>query len=169
MDYLTAWHGAGAYALGLVLTLVLAAHLTPRRWWKRANARALLILAGGSWGLGSLLLWQAHAGAAAPPAPAPSPTAAIAAVIPAPAPAPAPAPPPPASAGLAFRTHDALNLRAGPGVSATRLLVVPAGAIVTPTGARSGDWWQVTARVGGAEQSGWASSLWLRRQDEQRR
>ena len=46
----------GAFALGLALTLVLAAFLTPRGWWRRPNLRALAILAAGTWSLGSLIL-----------------------------------------------------------------------------------------------------------------
>jgi hypothetical protein len=45
------------------------------------------------------------------------------------------------------------------------VIVVPAGAIVTPTG-QHGDWWQVRATIDGRETSGWASSLWLRRSGE---
>ncbi len=44
--------------------------------------------------------------------------------------------------------------------------MVPAGTVVTTTGARDGDWWQVRAQVGGKEVRGWSSSLWLRRADE---
>ncbi|MDB5754006.1 MAG: bacterial domain protein, partial [Massilia sp.] len=46
----------GAFAVGLALTLVLAAFLTPAHWWRRPNLRALAILAAGTWGIGSLLL-----------------------------------------------------------------------------------------------------------------
>jgi hypothetical protein len=46
------------------------------------------------------------------------------------------------------------------------VIVVPAGAIVTPTGQHDGDWWQVRATIDGRETTGWASSLWLRRSDE---
>src|SRR5471030_2801132 len=42
------FYGAGAFAIGLILTLILAAYLTPRAWWKRPNARALLILVVGA-------------------------------------------------------------------------------------------------------------------------
>jgi hypothetical protein len=37
---------------------------------------------------------------------------------------------------------------------------------VTATGRRRGDWWQVSAVVDGRRLEGWASSLWLRRADE---
>jgi hypothetical protein len=47
---------------------------------------------------------------------------------------------------------------------------VPAGATVTTTGARDGDWWQVRATFGGAAPvEGWVSSLWLRRAEEAHR
>ncbi|HJV00958.1 MAG TPA: SH3 domain-containing protein [Burkholderiaceae bacterium] len=54
-------YGAGAFLAGLVLTLFLASVLTPRQWWRRPNARALLILVAGSWGLGSVILALAPA------------------------------------------------------------------------------------------------------------
>jgi hypothetical protein len=132
--------------VGLVATLVLAAWLTPRAWWRRPNACALAVLAGGTFAIGSALLWWL--GPAAPPAR----LAALQAVA-------VPSP-------VGYRAYDDLNLRAGTGVSAQRVAVVPAGAPVTPTGARKGDWWEVSARVAGREVRGWASSLWLRREDE---
>ncbi|MES2117944.1 MAG: SH3 domain-containing protein [Pseudomonadota bacterium] len=49
-------YGAGAFLAGLVLTLFLASCLTPRQWWRRPNARALLILVAGAWGFGSIIL-----------------------------------------------------------------------------------------------------------------
>lgn len=68
-----------------------------------------------------------------------------------------------------FRAHRGLNLRSGAGVGAARLAVIPAGARLTPTGRRDGDWWQVRADNldDGKELTGWVSSLWLRRQVEQ--
>lgn len=138
-----------AYAGALALTLVLACYLTPARWWRRPTARGLAILGLGTWGIGSLLLHAASAPAAAP-APAPARIAQAAKPL------------PPAS----FRVHRDLNLRQAPGTQSPRLGVVPAGSLVTPTGVRQGDWWQVRAAVAGREQTGWASSLWLRRQAE---
>lgn len=156
-------HAAGAFAAALALTLVLAAWVTPRHWWRRPTARALLIVAGGTWGMGSLILWLL-------PAP-PLPPAALAALaIPAPAPvvatAPLSAPSVQPIAGQSYRAHHDLNLRAGAGVAAARIGVVPGGAAVTTTGRRDGDWWQIRASVAGREQLGWASSLWLRRAAE---
>lgn len=130
-----------AYGLGLLLTLVLASKLTPASWWRRPNARAAAILAGGTLGIGALL-------AGALQATAPKPVAAYAQ---------------PASHYQVFR---ALNLRDGTGTSARRVAVVPAGAIVAATGMREGDWWQVRAQIRGKQVTGWASSLWLRRADE---
>ena len=141
----------GAFAIGLIVTLVLAAFLTPRSWWKRPNLRALAVLAAGSWGVGSLLLWLAPAPAmAATPA-----TAGIAALRPA-----------ALTAGRTYRVFEDLNLRSASGTSARRLAVVPPGATVTATGAREGDWWEVSAKVSGKHVTGWVSSLWLRRSDE---
>jgi hypothetical protein len=145
----------GAFAIGLVATLVLAAFLTPARWWRRPNLRALAILAAGTWGIGSLLLWLAPAPAMATVTPV---TAGVAPVRPA-------AP----NAGRSFHVFEDLNLRAASGTGARRVAVVPAGAQVTATGARDGDWWEVSARVGGRPVTGWVSSLWLRRADESRR
>ena len=44
-----------AYGAGLLATLVLAAFLTPRSWWRRANARALAVLTLGTLGIGIVL------------------------------------------------------------------------------------------------------------------
>jgi hypothetical protein len=140
----------GAYCAGLLLTLCLAAWLTPRAWWRRANARALAVLVCGTALLGGLL----HAVVTPDTAPrAATPTA---------APWLAEAP----VAGAQYRVRDHLNLREHTGINARRLAVVPAGARVTATGQRRGDWWQVSAVVDGRRLDGWASSLWLRRDDE---
>ncbi len=144
----------GAFAIGLVVTLVLAAFLTPGSWWKRPNVRALAILAAGTWGIGSLLL-----GLAPKPAMATTPaTEGIAAIRPA-----------PLTAGRAYHVFEDLNLRSASGISARRVAVVQVGAVVTATGTRDGDWWEVSAKVGGKPVTGWVSSLWLRRADEDRR
>ncbi|MGH8855487.1 MAG: SH3 domain-containing protein [Telluria sp.] len=138
------------YAAGLLLTLSLAAWLTPRAWWRRPNARALAVLVCGTVVLGGLL----HA-LLKPPAPA---QAAAMPALQAGAQAPV--------AGARYRAWDHVNLRAGTGTAARRLAVVPAGAQVTATGRSEGDWWQVSAVVEGRRLEGWASSLWLRRADE---
>ena len=136
-----------AYAVGLILTLCLAAWLTPRAWWRRANARALVVLVCGTTLLGGLLHALLRPEAQAQP---------LAVATPASVPV----------AGAHYRVRDHLNLRDDSGVSARRLAVVPAGTQVTATGLRKGDWWQVSATVGGRQVDGWASSLWLRRADE---
>ena len=135
----------GAFALGLAFTLVLAAFLTPRAWWRRPNLRALTILATGTWGLGSLLLLPMA------PAPAVAATQAMAAT---------------AVAGRTYRVFEDLNLRNASTTSARRVGVVPPGTMVTATGAHAGDWWQVRATIKGKQVTGWVSSLWLRRADE---
>lgn len=152
-----------AFLAGLGITLFLAAYLTPRQWWRRPNARALLVAVAGSWAFGTLILHvvpgQMAAGvaaeaesrpAAAPDAKAEAEANLARALI----------------AGQAFQVHRDLNLRAAAGVATARLVTVPAGATVTPTGARDGDWWQVKARVAGRDTEGWVSSLWLRRSGE---
>ncbi|NHZ66554.1 SH3 domain-containing protein [Massilia genomosp. 1] len=137
-----------AYAAGLIVTLVLAAWLTPARWWRRPNLRAAGILAAGTWGLGALLLSLL---------PASGPVVAAA------------APPSPSHAGVSYTVFDDLNLRADKGIGAPRIAVAPAGTVVTTTGLRDGDWWQVSARIDGRQVRGWSSSLWLRRAEEARR
>ncbi|CUI09144.1 SH3 domain-containing protein [Massilia antarctica] len=136
----------GAYAAGLIATLVLAAWLTPARWWRRPNLRAASILVTGTWGLGALLLSLL-------PAVQPALAAAV----------------PPIYAGVSYTVFDDLNLRADKGIGAPRIAVAPAGTVVTTTGLRDGDWWQVSARIGGKDVRGWSSSLWLRRAEEARR
>ena len=142
-----------AFAAGLAITLLLACYLTPRSWWRRPNARALAIMIGGAWGLGSLIL---HAVQGTPAVAATSVQAAPHAIADGAEPI----------AGKPFQVHRDLNLRVTAGVGSPRLGTVPAGSTVTPTGARSGDWWQVKARVAGRDSTGWASSLWLRRSGE---
>ncbi|MQA23626.1 SH3 domain-containing protein [Rugamonas rivuli] len=176
-------YAAGAFAAGLVITLFLAAYLTPRQWWRRPNARALLISLAGAWGFGSLILYAAHARQdGRDDVPAVATTSAAQAAVPdrraeARAITAAVAPRDAASASAAatsasliaghpFAVHRDLNLRAAAGVHAARLITVPAGAIVTPTGLRSGDWWQIKASVAGRESTGWVNSLWLRRSGE---
>lgn len=154
-------HAVAAFVAGLIITLVLAAYLTPRGWWKRPNARALFIMLAGAWGFGSLILYATHAPAAATPHTSAAPAAANTAQ-----PTQAGDTAQAARTGQPFRVHRDLNLRAAPGVQAARMIVVPAGAIVTPTGRHDGDWWQVSATLDGREQTGWASSLWLRRSGE---
>ncbi|MDB5937097.1 MAG: hypothetical protein JWQ01_4441 [Massilia sp.] len=143
----------GAFAIGLALTLVLAAFLTPASWWKRPNLRALAILVAGTWGIGSLLLSVAPKSAMAMTTSTEDITAIRAA---------------PLTAGCTYHVFEDLNLRAASGIGARRVAVVPVGATVTATGARDGDWWEVRARVGGKPVAGWVSSLWLRRPDEAR-
>ena len=142
-----------AFALGLAATLALAAYLTPRSWWRRPNTRALAVLAGGTWGAGSLLLWLTQAPAMARPPAAPT-VAAMPAMQ--------------AAAGT-YHVFEDLNLRTASNTGAKRIAVVPTGSVVSATGLRDGDWWQLSATVGGKQVQGWASSLWLRRADEVRR
>ena len=143
-----------AFAAGLVLTLVLAAFLTPAHWWRRLNLRALAVTGFGAWGIGTLILWLAQPQA---PLMAATPlTRGVASVSQKAAPA----------ERRTYRVFDDLNLRAARGTAAPRIAVVPAGALVTATGLRDGDWWQLSARVEGKQVVGWSSSLWLRRADE---
>jgi uncharacterized protein YgiM (DUF1202 family) len=139
-----------AFAVALMVTLVLAAWLTPRAWWRRANARALAVLVFGTVGIGTCLLWLLQPSGVAHAAAAPT---ALASVQP---------------GAVTYHAWDDLNLRDGTGVSARRVAVVRAGTRVRATGQRKGDWWQVSASVDGREVRGWVSSLWLRRPDEVR-
>ena len=128
-----------AVAIGLLVTLTLAAWLTPSHWWRQLNLRALAIVGLGTWGVAMLVLWLAQGHSDAPLL---------------------------ADAGRTYRVYDDLNLRAEKGTAARRIAVVPSGTVVITTGVRDGDWWQVSAQVGGKEVRGWSSSLWLRRADE---
>jgi hypothetical protein len=148
------WALAAAYGLGLVLTLVLAAWLTPRRWWRRPTAGTLALAGAGTLAFGALfaLLFSTLLPAAAPPVAAMAPFAVA-----------TPLPMPAITTRTRYRVVDDLNLRAAKATGAPRLAVLPAGTLVTPTGAVDGDWWQVRARIKGEDVEGWASSLWLRR------
>lgn len=141
-----------AYAGGLALTLILACYLTPARWWRRPTLRNTGIVALGTWCIGALLLHGFGGASVAEAAPAERGGTQV-------------------DSGMKLddsplRVHHALNLRAAPGTSAERIGVIPAGSLVTPIGGRDGDWWQVRAEMDGKTQTGWASSLWLRRQAE---
>jgi hypothetical protein len=138
-----------AYAGAMAATLVLAAVLTPASWWKRPNLLAAFVLAGGTWGLGGLALQWLAASPAQAAAQLPAHAAAVQ----------------PAGDRQFVVRHD-LNLRQGASTASPRLAVVPVGAIVTSTGQRNGDWWQVSAKVGDAQLTGWSNSLWLRRAKE---
>jgi hypothetical protein len=143
----------GAIFAGLVITLMLASVLTPAAWWRQLNLKALAVVGFGTWGIASLVMWAAgHSGAVAPQTLA---SAGVARITQA-----------PPDTRRSYRVHDDLNLRDGKGTGARRIAVVPAGTVVTTTGARDGDWWQVSARVAGKDVQGWSSSLWLRRADE---
>jgi hypothetical protein len=178
-----------AFAAGLIVTLFLAAYLTPRAWWRRPNARALLIMVAGAWGFGSLILYATHGAASAQAIPISADEARQQASAQPPLDADRAssrtsngtgsstgagsgngtgdvAAWPGAAAGRPFLVHRDLNLRAAPGVRAARLAIVPAGAEATPTGMRNGDWWQIKTSVNGRENTGWVSSLWLRRSGE---
>ena len=141
-----AWIAVGAFGLALLATLTLAAFCTPAHWWRRPTARNALILVGGTWALGSVLLHlapAAHGVARAHQQAASNKVDAI--------------------GGRRFRAHDDLNLRVGTSVNAARIAIVPAGTLLTASGLREGDWWQVGTQVGGRPLMGWVSSLWLRR------
>jgi uncharacterized protein YgiM (DUF1202 family) len=135
-----------AYTAALIATLMLAAFLTPSRWWRRPNVKALAVLVAGTWGIGSLLLAFTPERAIAQPVASPVQAITLAPVE------------------QDYFVFEDLNVREAPGVGARRVALVPAGATVTTTGAREGDWWQVRTSV--SKQAGWVSSLWLRRAEE---
>ena len=162
---ITACHLA-AYGAGLAMTLVLASYLTPRSWWRRPTLRNLAIVGAGTWALGALLLHALLAPVSANGTLARAAPVKLLGVAPAAAPVVTAAAGPVPAAGEPFRVHRALNLRADASTSSERLATVAAGSLVTPTGQRRGDWWQVRAQADGREQTGWASSLWLRRKIE---
>lgn len=128
-----------AYAVAFAITVLVARHATPARWWRQANAGAFAVLALGTWSIGTLL--APIAATALPPASA--------------AQQPVTRAPQPGQRYVVFRD---LNLRLAAGTGSLRVATLPRGATVTATGRHQGDWWQVR----GATRSGWASSLWLR-------
>ena len=65
----------------------------------------------------------------------------------------------------AYLAIHRLNQREAPGTASARIATLDKGASVTFDGERQGDWWRVRTSNG---QSGWVSSLWLRRQEELR-
>jgi hypothetical protein len=143
------------YAAALCMTLVLASFLTPRGWWRRPTVRGAAVLGSGTWAIAALLL---HFVAAAPlPFNSALANASVTSL---------PEVQDPPFAGKPYRVHRDLNLRSEASVSSPRLAIVPAGASVTPTGEQRGDWWQIHAMADGKVQTGWASSLWLRRHGE---
>jgi hypothetical protein len=150
---------AAAYALGLALTLALAGCLTPHRWWRRPTTGNLLLTGAGTLTFGLLFCLMFAAMMPARPARLAEPLP-FAERFP-----PAPVRTLPAAR---YRVIEDLNLRAAKATGAPRLAVLPAGTLVTPTGALDGDWLQVRARLDGRPVEGWASSLWLRRVDEGR-
>lgn len=158
--------GAAIYLAALALTLLLAAYCTPRHWWCRLNLRALAVTLGGTLLLGHLFAsWTGLAPAFAARAESAAGAAAVASAGTGGS-ASASARAERAGALQAFSVHRDLNLRLAASVDAPRMLTVPAGALVTPTGMRHGDWWQISACVHGQCSTGWASSLWLRRSGE---
>lgn len=144
------WIVAACLAGALLVTLVLAAFLTPRHWWRRANARALAVVAGGTALFGALFMAAAGVWPQAQLQPRALQAATTTVLAP----------------GRTVRVFDDLNLRAASGTGAARIAVVPKGTRVTTTGRVDGDWCEVTASVKGRQVTGWASSLWLRRADE---
>jgi hypothetical protein len=155
---------AAIYLAALALTLLIAAYCTPRHWWRRLNLRALAVTLGGTLLLGHLLAgWTGLTPALAARAES---VAGAAAGAGAGAGDGANARADRTGALQAFSVHRDLNLRLAASVDAPRMLTVPAGALVTPTGMRHGDWWQISACVHGQCSTGWASSLWLRRSGE---
>lgn len=163
------------YLAALAATLVLAAYCTPRNWWRRFNLRALAITLGGTLLLGHLFMqWlipaQARADTTSNAAMASASIGRISSTGAATyAQADRQAPDGAGIATQPFSVHRDLNMRHAAGVDATRMLTIPAGALVTPTGIREGDWWQISACLHGKCNTGWVSSLWLRRHDEQGR
>lgn len=182
------YYGWCAFLLALIVTLFLAAHLTPRHWWTRPTVTGLLIVGLGCWGGGVLLLMAANQWRL--------PQQWVYADVVSLqrdqgkvqwlevdgmrgltrqlALAGAPDAPATREAGaregyhahdvhdVYYRVHQPLNLRQAAGIDAPRIATLGRGANVRATGRRTGDWWQVEATVEGLRQTGWVSSLWLR-------
>jgi hypothetical protein len=186
-------HGFAALLLAFVLVVAGAYAATPRHWWHQTTLAGVLAVGGLSWLLSVLLLagfhaiggqrllygtavslrlpQQAHAEwfdvagareleallaerhllAEAP---------ALAAVATSDAAAVAPKAVEPEGE---YRVYHRLNLREAAGVHFPRLAIFNRGDAVRYDGAREGDWWRIRSSTG---QTGWASSLWLRRAGE---
>ncbi len=161
------------YAAALLLTLVLAAYCTPRNWWRQLNLRAIAITLAGTLLFGQLLSHWLAAAAGRTTAPALfSPARSIPAQASA---TPTDRAPPfsglpdccaPLAKTQSYTVHRTINLRRAASVRAERLRTLPVGTLVTPTGSSDGDWWQITACSAGRCDTGWVSSLWLRRSEE---
>lgn len=181
--HLDKYYGWGVFLFGLATTLLLAASLTPRRWWRQPTALGLAGLFAATWLIGAaslacvnwlgwpqrllyadiLSLQRGHDAVAwkevdgvrgfermfAPflaqglgqPA-----TMASASTT---------------AASRQFSVRQALNMREHAGIDGKRLSTLGVGDIVTTTGLRLGDWWQVQTSVDGRRRMGWVSSLWL--------
>ncbi|MYN44951.1 SH3 domain-containing protein [Pseudoduganella sp. FT93W] len=172
---------AAIYPAALLVTLVLAAYCTPRRWWRQLNLRAIAVTLGGTLLFAQLFshwLLPAHAASGVVDSASTKTTDSVKTAASSGHSTAtsarddnAAARQSGAAAGSAARAqpfivHHDLNLRYAAGVQATRMRTIPAGALVTPTGQRQGDWWQISACSGGQCSTGWVSSLWLRRSEE---
>lgn len=71
-----------------------------------------------------------------------------------------------AEAGDTFRADQLLNIRSGPGVDHGMVARVQQDDLVTLTGVRHGEWWQVKHTHRAVTTTGWVFSLWLRRFSE---
>lgn len=150
------------YFAGVLLMLLILTAFTPRRWWIQPTLLGMIaIVGGGILAGGGLLVAGQHfapvwfgdtltvANAVKPGIASNDANKAVdsSALQP----------------GTNYRLRHSLNLRRTPGVDGELLAVLPADAVVSPTGIHNGDWWQVKAE----KQEGWLSSLWLTRNSVQ--
>jgi hypothetical protein len=145
------------WLLASALLLLLAAGLTPRRWWRQATLLGMLGIIGGGYVLARLLgpvTLLPDDAVATVQAGARNEAARLALAKSA-----APTLHTRAAVGPGgFLVHQPLNLRRAAGTDAAWLATLPGGTRVWPTGQRQGDWWQVAS----LEHTGWVNSLWLR-------
>lgn len=185
-------YGWALFLLAFLLVLGACARLTPRKWWAHPSVLNLILLSLPTWLLGMALLLGFHAlkgqtvvydsllslrTAQAGQAVWLDPASARALqdeleargllLLGAPdrqrALDEVPLPTPEAQLAGKYRVHQPLNLREGPDVMAPRVRVLAKADEVAYLGERKADWWRVRASTG---ETGWVSSLWLRRTDE---
>lgn len=146
------------YFVGMLLMLLFLTAFTPRRWWIQPTLLGLIAIVGGGILAGGGLLAAGQHFAPAWFGDTLTIVSKIKSDIAA-SNASKTAQPSVLQPGTDYRVRQTLNLRRTPGVDGELLAVLPADAVVTPTGAHHGDWWQVKAE----RQEGWLSSLWLTR------
>lgn len=182
-------YGFALFGLALLVVAAVLTALVPRRKWRRTTLVGVLAVGALSWlgGVAALAAFHALSGqrlvygtvvslrqplqpvvewldvAGARELEAALSQRKLVVALPVPVPVVALGAPTTVMPNGEYRVFHRLNLRERPGVEAPRFAVLPVGEIVRFDGANQGDWWRVQSKTG---QTGWASSIWLRRLDE---